>query len=168
LGARRDTRHGRIRALGTPGQVAGAATNNVELAAHRLDRPARPRLLPTPLVPEAPCSGKGQTAVSWPDNGSEFRGSFEQTIERLGGRTTRIRAGRPQTNGAVESLHKTILDECWRPAFARYLQVRFQGLRRDLADYLRNYNFERAHTGRLTQGRIPADIVYGAHKVETR
>src|SRR3989442_6436977 len=30
------------------------------------------------------------------------------------------------------SLHKTILDECWRPAFARYLQVRFQGLRRDL------------------------------------
>ena len=47
------------------------------------------------------------------DNGSEFRGSFEQTIERLGARTTRIRAGRPQTNGAVESLHKTILDECW-------------------------------------------------------
>ena len=25
------------------------------------------------------------------------------------------------------------------PAFARYLQVRFQGLRRDLADYLRYY-----------------------------
>ena len=43
-GARRDTRQGRIRALGTPGQVAGAATNNVELAAHQSDRPARPRL----------------------------------------------------------------------------------------------------------------------------
>ena len=102
------------------------------------------------------------------DNGSEFRGSFEQTIERLGGRTTRIRAGRPQTNGAVESLHKTILDECWRPAFARYLQVRLQGLRRDLADYLRYYNSERAHTGRLTRGRIPADIVYGARKMDAR
>ena len=87
------------------------------------------------------------------DNGSEFRGRFEHTLERLGARTTRIRAGRPQTNGAVESLHKTILDECWRPAFARYLQVRFQGLRRDLADYLRYYNFERTH--RPTHPRPP-------------
>jgi transposase InsO family protein len=102
------------------------------------------------------------------DNGSEFRGRFEQTLERAGARATRIRAGRPQTNGAVEALHKTILEECWRPAFARYLQVRFQGLRRDLADYLRYYNFERTHTGRLTRGRIPADIVYGARKMETR
>jgi transposase InsO family protein len=93
------------------------------------------------------------------DNGNEFRGAFEQTLEQLGTRATRIRAGRPQSNGAVESLHKTILDECWRPAFARYLQVRFHGLRRGLADYLRYYNHERAHTGRLTRGRIPADIV---------
>jgi len=99
------------------------------------------------------------------DNGSEFRGAFEQRLAQLGARTTRIRAGRPQTNGAVEAVHKTILDECWRPAFARYLQVRFQGLRRDLADYLRYYNFERAHTGRLTRGRIPADIINGARKM---
>src|SRR6266516_3053200 len=102
------------------------------------------------------------------DNGSEFRGRFEQTIERLGARTTRIRAGRPQTNGAVEALHKTILEECWRPAFARYLQARLLGLRRDLADYLRFYNCERAHTGRLTRGRTPAEIVYGARKMEAR
>jgi transposase InsO family protein len=81
---------------------------------------------------------------------------------------TRIRAGRPQTNGAVESLDKTTLDQCWRPAFARYLHVRFQGVRRDLADYLHYYNFQRAHTGRLTRGRIPADIVHGARKMEAR
>jgi hypothetical protein len=67
------------------------------------------------------------------DNGSEFRGGFEQTIQRLDARATRIRAGRPQTNGAVEALHKTILDECWRPSFARYLQPHFRGLQRDLA-----------------------------------
>jgi transposase InsO family protein len=102
------------------------------------------------------------------DNGGEFRGAFEQTLSRLGSTTTRIRAGRPQTNGAVEALHKTILDECWRPAFARYLQVRFTGLKRELADYLAYYNNDRAHTGRLTRGRIPADIVYGARKMETR
>jgi transposase len=102
------------------------------------------------------------------DNGQEYRGAFEQQLASLGASTTRIRAGRPQTNGAVEALHKTILDECWRPAFARYLHIRFQGLRRELADYLRYYNFDRAHTGRLTRGRIPADLVYAARKMETR
>jgi hypothetical protein len=34
----------------------------------------------------------------------------------------------------------------------------------DLDDYLIDYNTDRAHTGRLTQGRVPADIVYGARK----
>src|ERR1043166_1097117 len=58
---------------------------------------------------------------------------------------TRIHAGRPQTNGHVEALHKTILDECWRPAFARYLYLRFQGLRRELRTYLNYYNLDRAH-----------------------
>jgi transposase InsO family protein len=102
------------------------------------------------------------------DNGSEFRGAFTETLATLGARQTRIHAGRPQTNGAVEALHRTILDECWRPAFARYLYVRFQGLKRELERYLAYYNTDRAHTGRLTRGRIPADIVYGAHKMETR
>ena len=58
------------------------------------------------------------------DNGNEFRGDFDTTIARLKARHTRIHAGRPQTNGHVEALHKTILDECWRPAFARYLYPR--------------------------------------------
>jgi transposase InsO family protein len=103
------------------------------------------------------------------DNGGEFRSAtFRDTITELGARHTLIRAGRPQTNGAVEALHKTILDECWRPAFARYLHVRFTGLKRDLQRYLRYYDFDRVHTGRLTRGRIPAEIVYGARKVRTR
>ena len=103
------------------------------------------------------------------DNGGEFRSaSFVDTVATLGARLTRIRAGRPQTNGAVEALHRTILEECWRPAFARYLHVRFTGLKRDLEQYLRYYDYDRAHTGRLTRGRIPADIVYGARKMETR
>ena len=102
------------------------------------------------------------------DNGSEFRGAFEQRLARLGARTTRIRAGRPQTNGAVEAVHKTILDECWRPAFARHLYPRYSALSRELERYLAYYNCERIHHGRLTRGRIPADIVYGACKMRTR
>src|SRR6266545_2959472 len=84
------------------------------------------------------------------DNGQDFRGeAFHATVERLRARVTHIHAGRPQTNGHVEGLHKTILEECWRPAFAYY-------------------NFDRIHHGRLTRGRIPADVVYGARKMEAR
>jgi len=102
------------------------------------------------------------------DNGSEFKGEFAATLERLDARQSRIKAGRPQTNGHVEALHKTILDECWRPSFARYLTPRLAGLRRELDEYLQLYNFHRAHTGRLTQGAVPADPVYGAGKMEPR
>jgi transposase InsO family protein len=83
-------------------------------------------------------------------------------------RHTLIRAGRPQTNGAVEAFHRLVLEECWRPAFARYLHVRFTGLKRDLERYIDAYNLDQPHHGRLTQGRIPADIVYGANKMKTR
>jgi transposase len=102
------------------------------------------------------------------DNGNEFKGDFTKTVSLLKARHTRIRAGRPQTNGNVEALHRTILDECWRPSFARYLHPALSSLRRDLEEYLRFYNFDRVHHGRLTGGQIPADIVYGARKMEVR
>jgi hypothetical protein len=47
-------------------------------------------------------------------------------------------------------------------------KVRFNGLKRDLADYLHDYNFDREHHGRITNGRRPADIVYEARKMEPR
>ena len=42
------------------------------------------------------------------------------------------------------------------------------GLRRELDDLPRYYNHDRVHHGRLTRGRIPADIVYRARKMEAR
>lgn len=99
------------------------------------------------------------------DNGNEFKGSFDQTLTQIGARHTRTRPGRPQTNGHVERLHKTILEECWRPSFARYLHIRFGGLTRDLTDYLHTYNTDRPHHGRITKGRIPTDIIDPAHKM---
>ncbi len=103
------------------------------------------------------------------DNGGEFRSrAFSDQLARLDARKTHTHAGRPQTNGNVEALQRTILDECWRPAFARYLHVRLTGLRRELDTYLRFYNHDRVHHGRLTRGRIPADVVYGARKMEAR
>jgi transposase InsO family protein len=102
------------------------------------------------------------------DNGGEFgRREFARRLP-AGVAHTQIRSGRPQTNGHVERFHRTILEECWRPAFARFLQVRFNGLKRHLASYLTYYNHDRAHTGRITQGRTPADLVYGAQKTQPK
>jgi transposase InsO family protein len=102
------------------------------------------------------------------DNGNEFgRREFAQRLP-TGVAHTQIRSGRPQTNGHVERLHRTILEECWRPAFARFLQVRYSGLKRHLEHYLHTYNHDRDHHGRTTAGRRPADLVYGARKMEPR
>jgi transposase InsO family protein len=103
------------------------------------------------------------------DNGSEFRSAqFGDALRELGAVHTFIRAGRPATNGAVERVQRTILEECWRPAFARSLVPKLHGLTRDLAGYLRYYNEERAHTGRLTRGRTPLQALVGARKMRPR
>lgn len=60
----------------------------------------------------------------------------------------RVQAGRPQTNGCVERVQQTILDECWKPRFARYL-----------VEYLRYYNTDCAHHGRWTRGRTPEEVI---------
>jgi transposase len=102
------------------------------------------------------------------DNGGEFGPHAFSAHLPDGVGHTRIRSGRPQTNGHVERLQRTILEECWRPAFARYLHVHLSGLRRDLHHYLHDYNHHREHHGRHTAGQRPADLVYGARKMEPR
>jgi hypothetical protein len=54
------------------------------------------------------------------------------------------------------------------PALARYVYPRYTGLKKELDTYLRFYNNDRVHHERLTQRRIPADIAYGAQKIEAR
>jgi transposase InsO family protein len=99
------------------------------------------------------------------DNGSEFRAKdFGAAVDALDARQRFIRAGRPNSNGCVERVQLTILEECWRPAFARSLVPKKTALAQDLDEYLIDYNYDRAHTGRLTKGRVPADIVFGARK----
>ena len=96
------------------------------------------------------------------DNGSESRsGIFGATVRDLGATQTFIRVGRPARNGAVERVQRTILEECWRPSFARSLVRKFTGLSRDLEAYLASSNEERAHTGPLTNGRTPAEATRG-------
>jgi len=102
------------------------------------------------------------------DNGSEFRSRlFVDAVEAEGATHRRIKAGRPNSNGCAERAQLTILEECWRPAFSRSLAPKITALERDLDEYLRYYNTDRAHTGRLTNGRLPRDIVFGARKTGT-
>ena len=77
---------------------------------------------------------------------------------------TLISPGRPQSNGFVERVQRTILDECSKPSFACYLVPRYMGLRRELERHLRLYNHDRAHNERLTNSRIPAEVL-GADKM---
>src|SRR5207247_474228 len=71
----------------------------------------------------------------------------------------------PQTNGCVERVQRTVLEECWRPTFARSLVPKYPGLRRDLERYIAYFNFDRAHLGRYTQGRTPGEVVYGSREM---
>jgi hypothetical protein len=56
----------------------------------------------------------------------------------------------------------------WRPAFARSLVPNQMGLTHDVDAYVRFYNEERAHTGRLTQGQTPLEALVGARKMRPR
>jgi transposase InsO family protein len=103
------------------------------------------------------------------DNGSEFKSSvFRQAIQELGAEHRFIRAGRPQTNGCVERVQRTVLEECWRPSFARSMVPSSTGLKRDLDAYVTGYNWYRSHNGWRNKGRTPASIVYGARKMRPR
>jgi transposase InsO family protein len=103
------------------------------------------------------------------DNGSEFiSAGFGDALSDVGAIQTRIHPGRPQTNGSVERVQRTILEECWRPSFARSLVPKMGGLSRDLEHYLSYYNEERAHTGRLTDGKTPWQTLIGARKMRPR
>jgi transposase InsO family protein len=95
------------------------------------------------------------------DNGSEFVSqTFSDTVTReLSAKHRRIKAGRPQSNGCVERVQLTVLDECWKPAFARFLIPKQTGLRRELEHYVRLYNTDRAHNGYRNKGRTPEQVI---------
>ncbi|HVM33923.1 MAG TPA: helix-turn-helix domain-containing protein [Actinomycetota bacterium] len=100
------------------------------------------------------------------DNASESARVISRA-RSLGAHHVFIRADRPRTNGCVERVQRTVLDECWKPAFARYLIPKYTGLRIDLDRYVEYYNTDRAHTGRWTRGRTP-EAVLGKEKMWSR
>ena len=94
------------------------------------------------------------------DNGREYCGRMDAhpfelflQLEGIEHRTTKVR--RPQSNGIVERLHRTLLDEHFRIQGRIKFYESLGEMQNDLDSYLQIYNYERAHQGRNMNGRTP-------------
>ena len=94
------------------------------------------------------------------DNGREFCGRPDRhpyelflQLEGIEHRTTRVR--RPQSNGFVERLHRTLLDEHFRVMGRKKFYEAVDEMQSDLEAYLKTYNRDRPHQGRGMNGRTP-------------
>lgn len=96
------------------------------------------------------------------DNGKEFKAVFAAGCAQLGVRVTRTKPRHAWTNGFVERLQKTILQEHWRIAFRREYFTSRRALQNSLDRFLQFYNHERTHRGYRLKGRTPATVFKGA------
>jgi transposase InsO family protein len=94
------------------------------------------------------------------DNGREYCGRPDRhpyelflQLEGIEHRTTKVR--RPQSNGFVERLHRTLLDEHFRVAGRSKWYDSVDDMQKDLEVYLKKYNQKRTHQGRNMKGRTP-------------
>ncbi len=97
------------------------------------------------------------------DNGREFCGRPDRhpyelflQLEGIEYRTTRVR--RPQSNGFVERLHRTLLDEHFRVMGRTKFYEASDEMQSDLEAFLKAYNQDRPHQGRGMKGRTPAKV----------
>lgn len=94
------------------------------------------------------------------DNGREFCGREDRhpyelflQLEEIEHRRTKVR--RPQSNGFVERLHRTLLDEHFRVMGRKKFYESVAEMQADLDAYLAYYNTQRPHQGYNMRGRTP-------------
>jgi transposase InsO family protein len=94
------------------------------------------------------------------DRGTEYCGSRESheyqlymAVENID--HSRTKAKSPQTNGICERFHRTIQEEFYSVAFRKKLYVSLEDLQTDLDGWLREYNEDRAHSGKYCFGKTP-------------
>jgi transposase InsO family protein len=98
------------------------------------------------------------------DNGREFCGKPEQhpyelllAVEGIQHRTTKVRC--PRTNGFVERMNRTLLDECFRVQGRQKWYTDPEEIQADLDAFMAHYNFQRSHQGYRVAGRTPAQAL---------
>lgn len=94
------------------------------------------------------------------DNGREFCGRPEThpyellvAMEDIEHRTTKVRS--PRTNGFVERMNRTLLDECFRVEGRKTWYDAVDQIQADLDRFLEYYNLRRSHQGYRLLGRTP-------------
>lgn len=93
-------------------------------------------------------------------NGREFCGRLEKhpsklllALEDIEHRTTKVRS--PRTNGFVERMNRTLLEECFRVADRITWYERIDEIQTDLDRFLAYYNLERSHQRYRLRGKTP-------------
>ena len=104
------------------------------------------------------------------DRGTEYCGKVEQHDYELYLAVndidhTKTKAASPQTNGICERFHKTILQEFYQITFRKKLYSSLEELQVDLDDWLKFYNTERTHQGKMCWGRTPLETLLDAKRI---
>lgn len=94
------------------------------------------------------------------DRGTEYCGNLETHDYELylavnGIEHTKTKARHPQTNGICERFHKTILQEFYQVIFRKKLFSTLEELQIELDTWIKWYNTERTHQGKMCNGRTP-------------
>jgi transposase InsO family protein len=104
------------------------------------------------------------------DRGTEYCGKAEQHDYQLYLAVneiehTKTKAQSPQTNGICERFHKTILQEFYQVTFRKKLYANIDELQNDLDEWLKYYNNERTHQGKICCGRTPIQTLMDGKQI---
>ena len=94
------------------------------------------------------------------DRGTEFCGRHDShpyelflAVSDIDHTKTKVKS--PQTNGICERFHRTVLEEFYQVTFRKKIYQSLEELQNDLDEWLRRYNEERTHQGKMCCGRTP-------------
>lgn len=104
------------------------------------------------------------------DRGTEYCGRMDQHDYQLYLAIndidhTKTKAQSPQTNGICERFHKTILQEFYQVTFRKKLYVTLEELQKDLDEWIKYYNNERTHQGKMCCGRTPLETLLDGKRI---
>ena len=104
------------------------------------------------------------------DRGTEFCGKAESHDYQLylalnDIEHTKTKVMHPQTNGICERFHKTILQEFYQVTFRRKIYRSIEELQSDLDEWLKYYNYDRTHQGKMCCGRTPIETLIDGKEV---
>ena len=104
------------------------------------------------------------------DRGTEYCGKVEQHDYQLylalnDIEHTKTKVRHPQTNGICERFHKTILQEFYQPSLRKKIYGSLDELQADLDGWLKLYNTERTHQGKMCCGRTPMETLLDGKRI---